>query len=140
MTNMSKCQSNLKKTNLFLIGAMRAGSTTLYHYLSQHPEIYMSPIKEPCFFIAEYRRRNLSKIGLVDADLQKRIEIINNKGEFRTIEKYQQLFRDIKNEKYAGEASHYMYHPGTANIIYNYNPNSRIIVSLRNPVERIYSE
>jgi len=131
MTNMSKCRSNLKKTNLFLIGAMRAGSTTLYHYLSQHPEIYMSPVKEPDFFIAEYHRRNLSKTGLVDADLQKRIEIINNKGKFRTIDKYQQLFRDIKNEKYAGEASHYLYNPGTAYIVYDYNPDSRIIVSFR---------
>jgi len=140
MTNMSKCQSNLKKTNLFLIGAMRAGSTTLYHFLSQHPEIYMSSIKEPDFFVAEYSRRNLSKAGLADADYQKRIEIINNKGKFRTIDKYQQLFRDIKNEKYAGEASHYLYNPGTAHIVYDYNPDSRIIVSLRNPVERIYSE
>src|SRR5829696_6093822 len=36
--------------NFFIIGAQKAGTTSLYHYLDQHPQIYMSPAKEPFFF------------------------------------------------------------------------------------------
>ena len=39
--------------NFFVVGAPKAGTTSLYHYLDQHPAIYMSPIKEPCFFAPE---------------------------------------------------------------------------------------
>ena len=46
----------MKKRNLFSIGAMRAGSTTIYHYLSQHPYIFIPHIIEPDFFIAELAR------------------------------------------------------------------------------------
>jgi hypothetical protein len=36
--------------NFFIVGAQKAGTTSLYHYLNQHPQVYMSPIKEPFFF------------------------------------------------------------------------------------------
>ena len=39
--------------NFFIIGAGKAGTTSLYHYLKQHPEIFMSPLKEPKFFALE---------------------------------------------------------------------------------------
>jgi len=45
----------MRLPNFFLVGAPKAGTTSLYHYLDQHPEIYMSPIKEPCFFSTEIR-------------------------------------------------------------------------------------
>jgi hypothetical protein len=44
--------------NFFLVGAPKAGSTSLYHYLDQHPEIYLSPIKEPHYFADEIRPDN----------------------------------------------------------------------------------
>src|SRR5688572_6440118 len=37
----------------------QAGTTSLFHYLRQHPEIHMSPIKEPCYFASEIRPENL---------------------------------------------------------------------------------
>ncbi|RLA93238.1 MAG: hypothetical protein DRG83_21265, partial [Deltaproteobacteria bacterium] len=40
----------IKKPNLFVVGAMKAGTTSLYYLLKQHPQIYMSPVKEPHFF------------------------------------------------------------------------------------------
>jgi Sulfotransferase family len=49
-----------KLPNFFVVGAGKAGTTSLYHYLRQHPQIYMSPIKEPCYFAAELRAENLS--------------------------------------------------------------------------------
>ena len=36
--------------NFFIVGAPKAGTTSLYEYLKGHPEIYMSPIKEPDYF------------------------------------------------------------------------------------------
>jgi hypothetical protein len=44
--------------NFFLVGAPKAGTTSLYYYLDQHPQIYMCPIKEPNFFAAEIREEN----------------------------------------------------------------------------------
>src|ERR1700761_4886436 len=41
--------------NFFVVGAPKAGTTSLYNYLDQHPQIYMSPVKEPCFFASEVR-------------------------------------------------------------------------------------
>src|SRR5487761_1072864 len=51
----------------FLVGAPKAGTTSLYHYLGQHPEIYLSPIKEPNYFASEVRPENFSE------ELQKQI-------------------------------------------------------------------
>jgi hypothetical protein len=140
MSSISNYHAKINKVNLFLIGAMRAGSNTLYQFLSQHPEIYMSKIKEPEFFVSELYRIKSINNEIFDENVRKRIENKNKTGKFRTFDKYEQLFSKKTNEKYAGEASHYIHHPGTAGIIYNYNPDSRIVVSLRNPIDRIYSE
>jgi Sulfotransferase family len=34
------------KPNFFIVGTPKAGTTSLYHYLEEHPDIYMSPVKE----------------------------------------------------------------------------------------------
>jgi len=47
--------------NFFIVGTGKAGTTSLYHYLRQHPEIYMSSIKEPSYFASEIRLNNLSE-------------------------------------------------------------------------------
>src|SRR5580704_15589096 len=44
--------------NFFLVGAAKAGTTSLYHYLRSHPQIYVSPIKEPCFFATDIELAN----------------------------------------------------------------------------------
>jgi hypothetical protein len=46
--------------NVFPVGAGKSGTTSLYHYLRQHPQIFMSPIKEPCYFASEVRAENLA--------------------------------------------------------------------------------
>ena len=50
--------------NFFIVGTGKAGTTSLYHYLQQHPAIYMSPIKEPCYFASEVRTENLTAMFL----------------------------------------------------------------------------
>jgi len=41
--------------SFFIVGAPKTGTTSLHHYLDQHPQIYMSPVKEPCYFASEVR-------------------------------------------------------------------------------------
>ena len=47
--------------NFFIVGAPKAGTTSLYHHLDQHPQIYMSPLKEPCYFSSELRPENYTE-------------------------------------------------------------------------------
>jgi hypothetical protein len=42
---------DIKLQNLFIVGTGRAGTTSLYNYLKQYPEVFMSPIKEPQYFL-----------------------------------------------------------------------------------------
>src|ERR1700677_205240 len=51
-------RGRLKLPNFFIVGAPKAGTTSLYHYLDQHPQIYMSPMKETFYFAEEMRPRN----------------------------------------------------------------------------------
>ena len=126
--------------NLFLIGGMRCGSTTLHLMLGQHPDIYMSPVKEPYFYVAEAMRRKLSAGNTTDPEAIRHLNEYVKQGKYRTVEKYATLFNGARHEKYIGESSHYLYHPEAASVIFEDCPNSRIIVSIRNPVERLYSE
>ena len=108
----------MKRPNLFVIGAMKSGSTTLHDYLAEHQEIFMSPEKEPGFFVPELWKK---------------------KGK----NEYNQLFADATDEKYRGESStHYTKLPtyqGVAERIYRYNPEVKILYIVRHPVKRTIS-
>jgi hypothetical protein len=111
--------------NFIVVGAAKAGTTSLYHYLAEHPEVYMSPEKEPNFF---------SKEEIESQNLYYKKKNIN------TIEEYKKLFCEAKNEKAVGEASvSYLYYPFVPQKIKNFIPDARIIISLRNPFERAFS-
>jgi hypothetical protein len=119
--------------NFFIIGAQKAGTTSLYYYLKQHPQVYMSPRKEPFFFNHELNANG---------------EVVNEKfggpgappPKFANIREYQTLFRGVSSEKAIGEASVlYIYAPGTAQRIKRYVPGARLIALLRNPADRAYS-
>jgi hypothetical protein len=120
--------------NFFIIGAQKAGTTSLYHYLTQHPQIYMSPVKEPCFFNYE-----INSYGGIVA------EEFGNPGRkkvarFSNVEEYRALFRGVQQETAIGEASPpYLYVPGTAERIKRCVPEAKMIVILRNPANRAYS-
>ncbi len=107
--------------NFLVIGAMKSGTTALYYYLEQHPQIYMSPIKEPNFFCYE---------GQVVAD----------RNSITQIGDYQDLFKGVSGEKAIGEASHcYLYEPRAIERIKHYVPGAKLIAILRNPVDRAHS-
>lgn len=118
--------------NFFIIGAMKAGTTALYQYLKQHPQIYMSPNKEPNFFAFEGEkldfRAPVDRRGI-------------NQTSVTDIEAYRALFSGVSDEIAIGEASHwYLYSTKAAKRIRHHVPEAKLIAVLRNPVERAYSE
>ena len=114
--------------NFLVIGAAKAGTTSLYSYLKQHPAIFMSEVKEPRFFAPE-----------VYTDYNNVVRSGGRKIPF-TPEEYERLFADVTTETAIGEAStEYLYFPGVAARIKERIPEVKLIAILRNPVERAFS-
>jgi len=103
--------------NLFVVGAPKGGTTTLWRYLDEHPDVYMSPAKEPNFFL----------------DPTPPVRVPSEDA-------YLSLFASASDETWLGEASgRYFSDPTTPGLIKARVPDARIMVSLRDPVERAYS-
>src|SRR6202012_2675308 len=86
--------------NFFLAGAPKAGTTALYHYLAQHPDIYMSPVKEPNFFAEELRFENFSDHFRKLAETR-----APARGPVPEWADYVKLFEGVNAETAIGEAS-----------------------------------
>ena len=115
--------------NFLIIGAAKAGTTSLEYYLDQHPQIHMSLVKEPKFFALEGQK----------LDFQNPDQGINHFS-VTSLEKYRALFQDVSDEIAIGEASPlYLYSPEAPNRIKHYIPHAKLIAILRNPTERAYS-
>jgi len=107
--------------NFFIVGASKAGTTSFYEILKTIPGIYMSPFKEPNFFAP-----NSAK---------------NYKKRISEKKKYLDLFKDVNDEKIVGESTPtYLRDPDSARLISQTVKNARILISLRDPVERAYSQ
>ena len=119
-----------KKPNFLLVGTAKAGTTSLYHYLNQHPDIFMSDIKEPKFITSQFLK-NLS--GYRDPKI--------GKDTISKYDDYLQLFRKAKREKILGEASvdTLYYAEKSIPIIKKYLGDPYILIILRNPVDRAFS-
>jgi len=112
-----------KWPNFFIVGPTRAGSTSLWYYLNQVPGVFMSPVKEPAYFNPNTNYDRFSTIPIRDK------------------KKYLNLFKGAKDETAIGEASPtYLADPETPSLIHKVVPNARIIIMLRDPVERAFSE
>ncbi len=113
------------KVGIFIVGAPKAGTTSLHYYLNEHPEILMSSVKEPDFF---------SDKEIVDQGLYYGTTRIN------TSQKYHNLFQEKKDAKIFGESSvSYLFYPEVPKRIKEYNTDAKIIIMLRNPVDRAFS-
>jgi len=121
----------MPKPNFLIIGAPKAGTTSLYFYLKQHPQIYMCPIKEPDFFSWEGATEGpLTTFG--------RIQLPQYSTDW---EAYCALFKDAGDALAIGDVSPtYLYHPKAPERIEKYLPNVKMVAVLRNPVDRAYSE
>lgn len=120
-----------KRTPTFLIiGVQKSGTTSIYHYLKQHPQVYMSPVKETNFFERDWQQAT--------TEMQQR-----KKDGILTWERYQQLFNGANENHIAlGEASpNYMFHYRfAAEQIHQQLPKAKLIAVLRNPVQRAFSD
>lgn len=135
--------------NFLVIGAAKCGTTSLYHYLKSHPEVYMSPIKEPNYFSTDINPENFSQ-QYKDIERRKRLNLDeyvkgNMKREVwgyfvKQQHHYTGLFKNVTNEKAIGEISNsYLFSKEAANNIRKTLPSVKLIAILRNPVDRMYS-
>ena len=116
--------------NFLIVGAAKCGTSSLHNYLNQHPDIFMPTynqdgmkVKEPRFLIKDLVQQRLH----------------NGVWNF---EEYQSLFTDVKDEKSIGESTVlylYYYKHAIKKIKYYLGEDVRIIIMLRNPIERAYS-
>lgn len=132
-----------KFPNFFVIGAAKSGTTSLYNYLAQHPDIYMSPVKEPNYF--SFLGESPNYIG-PSANTENpffRDRLKREKYEFSvtSLRDYEQLFSGVRGETAIGESSvSYLYFPAAANQIRERVPDAKLIAILRDPVSRAYSK
>ena len=118
--------------NFLIIGAPKCGTTSLYSYVRQHPEIFMSFPKEPTFFGHEGEEGLFNGPG-------------DNNESYRTrmvteLDAYTALFNPVTTQKAIGEAStFYLYLPTAPLRIKKYIPDAKMFAVLRNPAERAYS-
>ncbi len=104
-----------RKIDFMIIGAQKAGSSSLHYYLSQHPEIFMPELKDIQYFERD--------------EYYKQLEDILNI-----------IYKNLNDEKFIGGSDvNLLYFYYVAERIYKYNPKIKLIAILRNPVDRAYS-
>jgi hypothetical protein len=100
--------------DFIIIGTQKGGTTSLFHYLSQHPQLNLPSTKEIHFFTKKYQ------YGL---------------------NFYKTYFPFKQKGKLSGEATpYYLYHPLVPERMFNHFPKIKLIVMLRNPVDRAFSQ
>ncbi len=122
--------------NFFIVGAAKSGTTSLWYYLKQHPQIFFPENKEPNYFA--FAGEDVSAFeGPAPAD------VLYQKLHYLTLTdklEYEKLFDDAGAETAIGDASvRYLYFPEACERIAKAAPDARIIIILRNPVDRLYS-
>ena len=116
--------------NFLIVGAAKCGTSSLHNYLNQHPDVFMPSynkvgmkVKEPRFLIKDL--------------IQHRID--NGVWDW---EEYKSLFNDVKNERFIGESTVlylYYYNEAIKNIKKYLGDDVKIIIMLRNPLDRAFS-
>jgi len=111
--------------NFFIIGAPKAGTSSLYEYVAQHPDVYMSPVKEPAYF-------------------KPRADVAESDGDGAPagtgLDEYLALFDGATSEHVIGEATaSYLQSVPAAERLSDAAPGARLVAVLRNPVDRAYS-
>ncbi len=111
------------KANLFIVGVAKAGTSYLHQLLASHDLVQMSEIKEPHYF------------SRASVQIESK-----HAGNVSQLSDYHQLFQEYPDTQYFGESSpSYLWDELSASKIHDYNPESKIIIMLRDPVERAYS-
>lgn len=107
------------KPDFFIVGAPKCGTTTLYSWLKDHPDIFMPQEKEPHYFAQA---------------------LSNRYCRVRDENSYLNLFSDKKENQICGEASVlYGFSPDSIKAILEFNPEAKIILMMRHPIDMIVS-
>ncbi len=118
------------KPNLFLIGAMKSGTSSLHAYLSEHPAIFMCEPKEPSYFVTREQLR------IWYPEMEER-------GFWKSEDRYLDLFSGAHGRPVIGESSTcYTKLPqitGVPERLARFSPNARLIYIMRDPIERTIS-
>lgn len=128
--------------NFLIVGANKGGTTSLYHYCQQHPEVVMSKIKEPMFFSAKVSESSNNQDIQNNNCARKTLDqILKSPTVVTSLDDYQNLFFVQPNTKSIGEAStSYLatYETVIPRVKFMY-PDMKIIASLRHPIDRALS-
>jgi hypothetical protein len=117
--------------NFIVIGAAKAGTTALHWYLVEHPDVFMTPVKDPSYFA--YGRDEQGRLLWGDPDL--------HYFRVQSWPEYVRLFAEADGATAIGEASTmYLECPQSAARIRKALPDTRILCCLREPVDRAYSD
>ena len=108
--------------DFFIIGVVRSGTTSMYHYLDEHPSIVKSAYDELGFFDDNFRLGWAWYKTLFPTTITKRI-VKRKTGNFLTFD----------------DTPFYVYNEDVAKKIKNYFPKTKLIIILRNPIDRAYS-
>ena len=110
------------RPNLFIVGAPKCGTTSVHHYLKQHPDVYMSDKKEPHFFSTDFHLASDQLHG------ERKFFKVREAGD------YAELFSQAGSARVIGESStSYLYSRQAARNILAYSPDARIVICLRDP-------
>jgi Sulfotransferase family len=135
--------------NFFIAGAPKAGTTALYFYLRQHPQVYMSPVKGPTFFGAadllsgphgDQVRRDLPAHRAALAQYLDGTRVSGGMPLVLDWQDYLSLFANVREETAIGEGSvGYFRLPGAPRAIRSIVPGARLLFILRDPAERLFT-
>lgn len=119
--------TSLQTPNFFIVGAPKCGTTSLYYYLRQHPDIFM-PHDDARFWITKEPHYYASDLAMA------------RKVRFGQQDQYLNLFQQASGQKRIGEASAlYLYSPAAASQIKQLNGDIKIVIMLRPPIEMMQS-
>lgn len=117
--------------NFLIIGAAKSGTTALFQYLEQHPEVFLSDPKEPHFLALEGTQLNFRGPG---------DDHMMNSRAVTQLDRYAPLFAKAGNKRAIGEGSvSTLYYPESIGRIQKYLPGVKIICMLRQPADRAFS-
>lgn len=103
----------------FIVGAPKCATTSMYYYLKQHPDVFMSVPKEPLYFGSDLSSHRIKT---------------------RNFEEYRSFFEGADDAERVGEASPwYLYSTRAAREIHDFNPEARIVILLRHPVDAMHA-
>lgn len=123
--------------NFLIVGAAKSGTTSLFKYLNQHPEVFIPQLKE-CRFFSNIPR---DFTGLQNTKTQQILDEARRNIP-RSIEEYEALFSGATNKKALGDISPdylYYYEESIKNIVKYLGNKVKIVIILRNPIERAES-